>query len=681
MLLSTLLLAAALALPSADNPTAAPVPTPQFRRYGVNEGLPSSNVYTLVQDHQGFIWIGTRSGLARFDGVNFKVFRHNPLDPASLPGDDISSVLVDHRDRVWVGGEASGINLLDPATGTFQHWLHVQGDPDSLAGNDLLALAQDSKGTIWAGLYRAGLDRMTADGKFVHLRHVAGDPTSLSSDTVVSLHPDAHGRLWIGTAEGLDLRDADGSLHHVRFEGLTKPPRVWSIDGEGSQVRAATSAGLFAVDASLVASRIAPDFLPHHTVLSSLRDRDGSLWVGGLDGLYWVGRDHRHRAFPKMLLLPGGQPGSLIWQIRKDREGGLWLATQDGGVGYLSPDWPDFTRFTHVPDDADSLSGSRTIALARDAQGNLLVGGETGQLDRLNPTSGEVTHLGKRLGLPAIAVRSLATTASGKIWVGLHAGLDLVDGNRLRPVADARFSDGVRRMAVDPYGRAYASPPGGGMLRVDPETLAVTEVGLAQSVEADRETKHLLWHDGTLWRGSNAGMSRLSAERPTLRRRVGHSPRGGQHVHLGRRRSLGGASRCTGALPGGKRQRAACRPGRCQTPLARAGGAGDHGRRARSRVDAQRSGAVAIRSGQWQIPPVRRGGRLAERRVQQPQLGAADRWHRLCRHPGWGGRIPPRHPARSPAKAAAGGDPRQYPARWQDRGAAFPARSDRAAMA
>jgi ligand-binding sensor domain-containing protein len=361
-------------------------------------------------------------------------------------------------------------------------------------------------------LYGAGLDRMTADGRFVHLRHVEGDPDSLASDNVLSLRAEDDGRVWIGTTAGLDVREADGRLRHVRFEGLARAPRIWRIDGDATGLRVATSAGLFEVGTDLVARRMGTGFLPERSVMSSARGIDGSLWVGGLDGLYWIGEGGRHRYFPPQRLLPGGQPGHLIWQVLRDHEGGLWLATQDGGIGYLSPDWRDFTRFSHVPDDPDSLARSRISALAADAGGHLLVGGQGGQLDRLDAGSGEVRHLAGRLGLASRSITALASTDDGRLWVGLHDGLCLVDGDNVRCVDETLLAGGIRWMAADAAGRAYVSPPGAGVSRVDPVTLAVTAMGLAQPNDADRETSQLLRHGNVLWRGSRAGLSRLDAD-------------------------------------------------------------------------------------------------------------------------------------------------------------------------
>src|SRR5487761_1986696 len=130
------------ALPAREPASAAPLPTPQLRRYGVADGMPSSAAYTVVQDRQGYLWIGSADGLARFDGAHFEVYRHDPRDPASLAANDAR--------------------------------------PDSLSANDVWALAQTADGAIWAGTYAGGLERLRDDRRgFDHYAHDARDPSSL----------------------------------------------------------------------------------------------------------------------------------------------------------------------------------------------------------------------------------------------------------------------------------------------------------------------------------------------------------------------------------------------------------------------------------------------------------------------------------------------------------------------
>jgi len=101
---------------------APPPAPPQFVPLTVADGLPSSVAYKTVQDRDGFIWIGTKDGLARYDGLGFRVFRNDPASPGSISSNDVSAMLVDRDGHLWCGGEASGLNRLEPDGSGFRHW-------------------------------------------------------------------------------------------------------------------------------------------------------------------------------------------------------------------------------------------------------------------------------------------------------------------------------------------------------------------------------------------------------------------------------------------------------------------------------------------------------------------------------------------------------------------------------
>src|SRR5690242_18448168 len=124
------------------------LPTPQFRRYGSANGLSSSLVYSAVQAPDGTMWFGTKNGIARFDGVEFRNYRHASGNPGSLYANGISTLLIDTRGRLWAGGLDAGLNLLDEATGKFRHWGHDPANPASLSSGKVWALAQTADGSL-----------------------------------------------------------------------------------------------------------------------------------------------------------------------------------------------------------------------------------------------------------------------------------------------------------------------------------------------------------------------------------------------------------------------------------------------------------------------------------------------------------------------------------------------------
>ncbi|MEE7548773.1 histidine kinase, partial [Xanthomonas sp. Kuri4-1] len=198
------LLAGLLTLPGPALDAAPWVETPRMRRLGIADGLPSRMVLALAQDRQGHVWAATDDGLARYDGVGLRVWRHDPADPASLPANSVETLLVDPLDRVWVGTHGGGLGMLDRRRSGFARFDTVDRSCDSPLWS--LAYAQHA---LWIGSSESGLCRRGEDGRVTRFRARPGDPAALPSDTIYSMLTDVRGRLWIGTGAGLVRRDGE----------------------------------------------------------------------------------------------------------------------------------------------------------------------------------------------------------------------------------------------------------------------------------------------------------------------------------------------------------------------------------------------------------------------------------------------------------------------------------------
>jgi len=212
---------AANATAKPDVPAPALLATPFFQVLTVADGLPSSHVYKIIEDRRGFVWIGTRDGLARYDGAAFRVWRHDAGDPGSIASNDVPTVYADRDGRIWCGGD-DGLSMFDPSAGDlFIHYRHDANDVASLSSNDVWAVTSDADGTIWIGGYGGGVDRLDpASGKIAHLHKEAGSTLGLTSDNVLALYFDRTGRLWIGTDVGIDVREANGAIQHIDLSGV-----------------------------------------------------------------------------------------------------------------------------------------------------------------------------------------------------------------------------------------------------------------------------------------------------------------------------------------------------------------------------------------------------------------------------------------------------------------------------
>jgi signal transduction histidine kinase/CheY-like chemotaxis protein/streptogramin lyase len=507
---------------AAEAPPPALASTPYFRSFRVADGLPSSTVWKVAQDHDGYIWIGTADGLARYDGIDFRVYRHAADDAASLSGGDVTALFVDHRNRLWCGGEDAGLNLLGK-DGTFTHFRHAANDAASLGGDDVWAIGEDAGGALWVGAYAAGLDRYDESTKqFVHFRHDAANVDSLVSNNVLALRGDRVGNLWIGTDAGVDVRSNDGRFHHVDFS---------AIPGSGSINAAAfleTAAGML-VGTRRGLARIGNDRIAHVVEAERLRDKvvygiaedtDGSLWIGTRDGLAHRAADARLDVYADNVAIPGSLSGRKLFDVLRDREGGLWLATTDGGLAYLAPNWRSFALFRHDATTAQSLSDNRVSGLAVDPQDHLWSVNLAGGIDRLDPADGTVERYAGRLAAPEKALWSALADRGGRLWVGHGHGLrvyDLLSGHFRDVPVDASSTTALAPGVVDLLiesadGAIWASANGGGLHRVDPASLSVQRFDTESGLRTTDIGQIAFAPDGGLLVANAAGLDRLAAD-------------------------------------------------------------------------------------------------------------------------------------------------------------------------
>ncbi|WP_284400819.1 hybrid sensor histidine kinase/response regulator [Dyella lipolytica] len=496
-------------------PDAAPLPTPQFRRYGIDDGLPSSSVYAVAQDHGGAMWFGTKGGIGRFDGVHFQVFRHIENDPDSLYNNEISTLIVDRQGDIWAGGLDAGLNRYDAVSGKFTHWGHDPSDPHSLASDRVWVIAQTSDGVIWVGT-SAGLDRMLPDGRgFEHVTNPVLGLYPQDFGAVAALYADPRGRLWAGSDRGVFRRDTDGNFVRIKPADPTQSMDAWRIDGTDDEVRISTDRGLLLVDSNGLARPFGASVIPGVNVMTSTRDLAGHLWIGTQRGMYLQARrDGPITSVIDQPLLFGDLPGAWVWQTLVDREGGVWVALLDGGVGYLAPGWNSFSRFTHIPDDPSSLRDSVATTMAKGRDGrHVWVGEREGRVDRLDPVTGIVEHI--LSGLHG-DVLGLTEDNHQRLWVALQGSLFRYDyiHNRLDQVDPQ--GDKLRRpleVELGPDGKMYARTFGQGIMRIDPETLAVSEVAMDKPNEKVMLGSQMMLYKGTFWYASDGGLMWLDQAR------------------------------------------------------------------------------------------------------------------------------------------------------------------------
>src|SRR5690606_1019807 len=120
-----------------------------FERISMDEGLSQVSVNAIYQDTTGFLWFGIQDGLNCYDEYNFKVYKPIRQDTLSISSNNITVIFQDSYGKIWIGTVGGGLNLFDPLTETFRHYMHDDSDPTSIGNDDIYAIFEDSDGDLW----------------------------------------------------------------------------------------------------------------------------------------------------------------------------------------------------------------------------------------------------------------------------------------------------------------------------------------------------------------------------------------------------------------------------------------------------------------------------------------------------------------------------------------------------
>ena len=379
-------------------------PATQLANYGrqtwvVESGLPQNMVQALAQTKDGFVWIGTEAGLARFDGVSFAVFDKNSA-PA-LPGSDVRCLLADQSGALWIG-TSTGLVRWDG--GVVRSFTTHNGLP----ANSIRALrAAGDEGVLVS----------TESGDAV-IRREQVMPADLQRSALS------------GTA--MSARLADGSIAQATVSAVTVTERgkqlQWSVRKElpGSRVQAlyadhegslwiGTNRGLVRAVGDKLQTLPATDPLAQASILAVMEDREGNLWVGTeTDGLHIL-RDQRFRVFDTREGLSSDNSTAVV----ADGADTLWVGTAQDGLNALKQSGSG-VRLVRTYSVANGLASDVILSLAAAPDGDLWVGTPDG-LSRIHGRS--VTTFTSADGLPDDFIRSLLVDSDGSLWIGTRRGL------------------------------------------------------------------------------------------------------------------------------------------------------------------------------------------------------------------------------------------------------------------
>lgn len=510
MIMRVCLLLLALACATAQ---AAVPEIPRFRVLGAADGLPATTLPALSRDREGYLWLATWDGLARYDGVGFRVWRHDPDDAASLPGNIVQALHIDAQDRVWVATENGGMSVLDAQRSGFRHYRKA-GHPQ-MHSDDIFTITSH-KGVVWFGSFDGGLNRLDEQGHISHYGSSESNPASLPSDVVLSLAFDANEQLWIGTMAGLAVLEGDVFRRVDLPETEGGQPIIYSLTPDAGTLWVGTSEGMFwrMADGQWKIPAWSPMFARPNAVMAIAYSDDGRYWMGGQGGLWRT----QGEGAPVPVTLDGQGSGTtrVMQSLLREPEGGVWVPIPSRGAGYLQSDWRRIAALT----TAEGLGGGIHRGIAPASAGGIWLTSSKGAIEHVDSTTGDISTLSwheevlknKRIG-------SVLEDRRRQLWFGDSRGvlsrIDLstqairqwLDNDAQNPTPGGP----IDLLAETAEGDLWLSSVGGGLQRRDGGSGKVLDNITPESghglAAADAEALQI-GPDGALWLAGAQGLLR-----------------------------------------------------------------------------------------------------------------------------------------------------------------------------
>lgn len=421
----------------------------KFTQIGLREGLSQSSVFALCQDYLGFMWIGTRDGLNRYDSRKFFTYRNILSDSTSLTDNYILSLFEDSKKRLWVGTR-TGINRYDRLRDRF---VRIPL-PDNSSGNSspepmIWSIVEDRAGRIWfttnQGLYcfdeQSKNEPLTLVFEASRYRDLP-----LGCNNVMSFYEDNKKNIWISTANGVlvfepyrsgsalrlrrHFRQREGELNseEVRVVQEVQDGIFWFGTREGgiNVYNTLTRQFTYLVHQPHAKGRS----LASNDVRSIIRDRFGGYWIGTINGLNHYSETEGFLTYSANDYDQFSLTSNSIRPIFQDARGSVWIGTFYSGVCVYDRHMPIFRNYAYSP-YVSSLSYNVVSGILEDSPGNLWVGTEGGGLnymDRSGHVFQQYRHDAADPGsLSHNHVKSLHLDQRGDLWVGTyHGGLNLL---------------------------------------------------------------------------------------------------------------------------------------------------------------------------------------------------------------------------------------------------------------
>lgn len=413
-----------------------------FQRLTVKDGLSHNNVYTILQDNDGYMWFGTQDGLSKYDGYKFSIFRHNPNDSNSISTSNFGKIYQDKEGIFWFGTYGGGLDKYDPKTNLFTHYSNDPENPFSISMDQIYCIYEDSKEFLWIGTSRGGINKLNkANNTFTRFEHIPDDLLSLSHVRANCICETEDGTIWIGTENGLNKFNGESDTFQHYFHDPNNLNSISSndikdllADKEGNIWIATKTGGLNKYNPKndtyvhYKHNPSNPKSISDNYIERIFIDSYYQLWIGthygGLNKFDSNTNEFiSYRYDPKNINSIGS---NRIEYIYEDNSHNLWIATRGGGINRIDLKPKKIKTITYDPEIINGLSHPNIMATETDSKHNIWIGTDGGGLSKYNLLSKSFEHFRhSNEDLNSIStnrVWSILAEDDSVVWAGTYLG-------------------------------------------------------------------------------------------------------------------------------------------------------------------------------------------------------------------------------------------------------------------
>jgi ligand-binding sensor domain-containing protein/serine phosphatase RsbU (regulator of sigma subunit) len=473
-----------------------------FRRYSVEEGLPQSSVYCIIEDKRGFIWIGTAGGgVSKFDGIKFETF----TKANGLSDNVVRALFEDSRGNIWIGTD-NGLTFYDGEK------FRTLSDEPALTGTPVTSVKEDNNGIIWVGTRYNGLAAIKISDSLSVTSFTRKD--GLISDFIFNIHIDTANRIWLAMVGGVNIltMEADDNLAIKNIEDPIIPATfILSIEPgkNGEFWLGSHSEGLFKAlptgpdnEYEVVPSQI-NDLYPGLIVWDIFSAKNGEIWLAtNNDGIIRLSNDRITGTFSR----DNGLPSNQILNIIHDHEGNTWFASFGQGAIMFGNE----KFISYGP--AEGVAGNQVLNIFIDNDNLIYTATEEGF--SIFKQEGEkikkIKSFSRQQGLNDVGATTI-TKYNDKIWIGTNNGINIYNGTSLSPFEyNYRLPDiKISSLLVDDKNSLYIGT-GGGFAKYTGDnlfTMSEDDSLINNEIQTIIEDSK-----GRIWMGTLGGLVRLDSE-------------------------------------------------------------------------------------------------------------------------------------------------------------------------